>query len=95
MTDNDIPHEIEALLTDPDMQAVSIVARRFDGALVATEYGNEELDREILVELAAYHLVSLEDDTGDDATELVREVVQKRNELQKRETMATGGLNRQ
>jgi hypothetical protein len=81
---------IDALL-DPDTDAVAFVARGTDGGLFAYEFGDENLGYEDVVELTAYQLISLEDQSEKGPQETVRDVVQKRNELRRtRDVLGSG-----
>jgi len=78
------------LITDPDTEAVSVVGRGPDGALLALEFGDEDLAYKDMVELAAYHLISLEDQSEKPADATLRDVIHRRNEIQENRDVSGG-----
>lgn len=85
------PEEIALdAIEDPDTDAIAMVARGPNGGLFALDFGSPDLGYEDFVELAAYHLISLEDQSEKGPQETIRDVVQRRNELKERPKFGTG-----
>jgi hypothetical protein len=81
------------MIRDPDTDAVSVVARGPDGALLAFELGDPDLEYQDFVELAAYHLISLENQSDKDPEDTLRDVIQARNDLRRERDVSGGDID--
>lgn len=87
MSHPELPPHVEMVLDvllSPETDAFSFVARNQDGSFMASEVGTAELGYEDLLEVAAYQLISLEDQVDRPSEEILKDVVRTRNELAKR-----------
>lgn len=68
---------------DPETHGWAFVAQSTARASIALEGGAHDFDYESAVELAAYHILSVEAETRGDPQDIIRDVVQKRNEMKR------------
>lgn len=78
---------VSEVVADPQTESFALIARSFAGGFMAFEIGEEEFGYADAVELAAYHLISLECEVDGKSKDILKDVINKRNELRDRESI--------
>lgn len=81
---------VTSILQDPGTQALTFQVRGPDGVSFCEEYAPPDAE-DALIQVAAHHLLSLEDQLDADSTALIKRVVRRRNELAARPRLSNGG----
>lgn len=74
---------------DRETHGWAFIAQSTDGECIAMEGGAEGFDYDSAVALAAYHVLSVESETDGDPPEILRDIVLKRNQMNKNPEIQT------